>query len=461
MVIKMKREITNELIDWKNRTNRKPLIIRGARQVGKTYSIEQFARSHFKNFVKINFEEQNELKSIFKIQKTDQILNELSILYSTDIIYGETLIFLDEIQACPEAIVTLRYFFEKHPALHIIAAESLLDFALKEMKYSMPVGRIEFCYMYPMSFKEFIIALSEDRILNYMENYSLDSDFSPAIHKKILEFLRLYLFIGGMPEAVKTYIHEKQLSKVERVLSNILTTLQYDFAKYGNRKQQEYLVSVLRYSAQNIGKKVKYTNIDRDIRSSYLKESFHRLELARLLHCIRHTNASRIPLVNHVNENIYKPLLLDIGLANHLCGIRLIELEKILTSHEGALAEQFIGQELLTISAPYIDPKLYYWTREEKNSNAEIDYVYQYNNSVYPIEVKAGKTGSLKSLHVYLFEKNLKIGIRFNLDLPSTGKFKTKVSTRNKLGEIEYTLISLPLYMCFNLPELLNIPTNG
>lgn len=461
MVFQMKREITKELTDWKNRTNRKPLIVRGARQVGKTYAIEQFASSHFKNIIKINFEEQNELKSIFKTQKTDQILNELSILYSTDIVYGETLIFLDEIQACPEAIVTLRYFFEKHPELHIIAAGSLLDFALKEMKYSMPVGRIEFCYMYPLSFKEFITALSEDRILNYIENYSLDSDFSSTIHNKILELLRLYLFIGGMPEAVKTYINEKQLSQVERVHSSILTTLQYDFAKYGNRNQQEYLVSVLKYSAQNIGKKVKYANINRDIRSSYLKESFHRLELARLLYCICHTSANQIPLANHINENIYKPLFMDIGLANHLCGIRLIELEKIFTSYEGALAEQFIGQELLTINPPYIDPKLYYWTREEKNSNAEIDYVYQHNNSIFPIEVKAGKTGSLKSLHVYLLEKNLDTGIRFNLDLPSIGKFKTKVSTRNKDGEIEYTLISLPLYMCFNLPALLHTVFNG
>jgi len=454
----MKRAITNELIDWKNRTNRKPLIVRGARQVGKTYAIEQFAKSHFKNIIKINFEEQNELKSIFKSQKTDQILTELSILYSTDIIHGETLIFLDEIQACPEAIVTLRYFFEKHPDLHIIAAGSLLDFALTAMNYSMPVGRIEFCYMYPLSFKEFISALAEDRILNYIENYTLDTDFSPAIHNKILELLRLYLFIGGMPEAVKIYINEKQLSQVERIHSSILTTLQYDFAKYGNRNQQEYLVSVLKYSAQNIGKKVKYANIDRDTRSSYLKESFYRLEFARLVHGIRHTSASGIPLVNHVNENIYKPLFLDIGLANHLCGIRLIELEKILTSYEGAMAEQFIGQELLTINPPYIDPELYYWTREEKNSNAEIDYVYQHNNSIYPIEVKAGKTGSLKSLHVYLSEKKLNVGIRFNLDLPSVGKFRTKVSARNRLDEIEYTLISLPLYMCFNLPELLNRP---
>lgn len=451
----MNREITKELINWKHRANRKPLVVRGARQVGKTYVIDQFANLNFNRFVKINFEEQIELKALFKTQKTDQILNELSILYKTDIIPGETLIFLDEIQACPEAIVTLRYFFEKHPDLHIIAAGSLLDFALNEMRYSMPVGRIEFCYMYPLSFKEFILALSEDRILEYLENYSLDAEFSPVIHNKILELLRLYMFIGGMPEAVQTYIIEKQFSQVERVHSSILTTLQYDFAKYGNRNQQEYLVSVLKYAAQHIGKKVKYANIDRDVRSSYLKESFQKLELARLVRGVRHTSASQIPLASYVNENVYKPLFMDIGLANHLSGIRLVELEKILTSYEGALAEQFVGQELLTIGPPYMNPTLYYWTREEKNSNAEIDYIYQHNNSIYPIEVKAGKTGALKSLQVYLFEKKLTIGIRFNLDLPNIGRFKTKVRARNEEGEIEFTLISLPLYLCFRLPALL------
>lgn len=452
----MYREITSELINWKNRANRKPLIVRGARQVGKTYVIEQFARSHFKNLIKINFEEQIEMKALFKTPKIDQILQELSILYKTDIIRGETLIFLDEIQACPEAIVALRYFYERQPDLHVIAAGSLLDFALREMNYSMPVGRIEFCSMYPLSFKEFLLALSEDRILDYLENYSLEADFSPVIHQKILELLRLYLFIGGMPEAVQTYMVEKQLSQVERIHSSILTTLQFDFAKYGNRSQQAYLVSVLKYAAQNIGKKVKYANIARDIRSSYLKDSFHRLELARLVHGVRHTSASQIPLASQVNENVYKPLFLDIGLANHLCGIRLIELDKIFTSYEGALAEQFIGQELLTISPPYIDPKLYYWIREEKNANAEIDYLYQHNNSIYPIEVKAGKTGALKSLQVYLFEKKLNLGIRFNLDAPSVGKFKTKVRARNEEAEIEFTLISLPLYLCFRLPALLN-----
>ena len=367
----MRREIDMELLNWKNRENHKPLILRGARQVGKTYAIEEFARSHFANFVKVNFEEQIELKSIFKNFDVDRILDELSIIFSTTISPGRTLIFLDEIQACPEALVALRYFYEKHPRLHVIAAGSLLDFTLKEMNYSMPVGRVEFSYMYPMNFKEFLWALSQERLFSYIESYTLQNDFSQAIHQKILDSLRTYLFVGGMPEAVKTYANDRRLLEVERIHSNILTALQHDFAKYGTKKQQEHLLAIFRYGARNVGKKVKYSNINREVRSENLKQAFQRLQMSRLLHLVHHSNSSRIPLMNGEKENVYKPLFLDVGLANHLSAIRLIELENILTNNEGALAEQFIGQELLTLAPPYMDTKLYYWIREKRNRSEE------------------------------------------------------------------------------------------
>lgn len=455
-MIKMYREISSELFTWKNRENRKPLIVRGARQVGKTYLIEEFARMHFKNCVTVNFEEQVELKALFKNFDVDRILDELAILFSTTISTGNTIIFFDEIQACPEAIVSLRYFYEKHPHLHVIAAGSLLDFTLREMNYSMPVGRVEFCYMYPMNFKEFLLALSQEKLISYIEDYEPNRDFSQVIHQRLLEYLRVYLFVGGMPEAVKTYITQKQLAEVERTHSQILTALQYDFAKYGTKQQQDHLRSVFRYCARNVGKKVKYTNVEREVRSENLKQAFQRLQLSRLIHLVHHTNADRIPLLNGIKENVYKSLFLDIGLANHLSAIRLIKLEDILTNNEGALAEQFIGQELLLLAPPYLDSKLYYWTREERNASAEIDYVFQWNNYLFPIEVKAGKTGSLKSMHIYLFEKKFKTALRFNIDRPNIGTFRTKVNARGKQSEIEFNLLSLPLYMCFQLPRLIN-----
>ena len=212
---------------------------------------------------------------------------------------------------------------------------------------------------------------------------------------------------------------------------------------------------VMQYSANNIGKKVKYVNIDRDVRSANLKEAFNKLEMSRIIHLVRHTNSRGVPLTNQVKEEIFKPLFLDIGLANHLGNIQLVDIQKLMTINEGALAEQFIGQEMLTLQRNYIDAKLYYWVREEKSANAEIDYIYQYKNRIFPIEVKAGKSGSLKSLHVYLFAKQLNLGIRFNIDMPNYGMLSAKVMAEKIKEELEYNLISLPLYMCFTLPKIL------
>jgi predicted AAA+ superfamily ATPase len=452
----MKRDIIQLFIDWRNRKNRKPLIVRGARQVGKTYAIQEFAKLHFENSVSINLEESAEMKSIFRSNNPQQIIQELSVLKKSQIAPGKTLLFLDEIQVCPEAIVSLRYFYEQVPELHVVAAGSLLDHTLSELKLSMPVGRVEFCYMYPMSFREFLIALSEDQIINYLDEYSFFKGFSEAIHLKLLEYLRYYFFIGGMPEAVSVFVDQQDLIAVERLQSSILTSLRYDFAKYGSRSQQKTLSEVLKYAGQNAGRKIKYVNIDREIRSVSLKEAFYKLEMSRVINLARHTASSGIPLTTHINSEIFKAYFLDIGLANHLCHIQLSEPTKILTINEGSLAEQFTAQELLILSNMYEDPQLYYWTRDAKNANAEIDFLFQHNNKVYPIEVKAGKTGTLKSLYVYLFEKNLKTGIRFNTDLPSDGEFKTIVRSGQKAGEISVRLISLPLYMVHQLPRLLD-----
>ena len=450
----MRREIVQFFINWKERPNRKPLIVRGARQVGKTFAIEQFGKQYFTNYLKINLEERLELHSIFKKNNTKTIIEDLSIVLNKDITPGKTLLFIDEIQSCPEAIITLRYFYEQFPNLHVIAAGSLLDHTLKEINFSMPVGRIEFCYMYPMSFKEFLWALSENKLVTYLENFKLENEINEAVHIKLLEILRLYFFIGGMPEAVQLYISQNKLIEIERTHANILTSLQHDFAKYGTRKQQEYLNLVLQYCAKNTGKKVKYVNVDHQSRSKYLKDAFNKLELSRLVHLIKHTNAKGIPITNNVKDEVFKPLFLDIGLSNHLGQIRLIEIPDIMTINEGAIAEQFIGQELLTLPNAYIDSKLYYWVREAKSTNAEIDYLYQSKNTIIPVEVKAGKTGSLKSLHVYLFEKKNKTGIRFNTDKPSIGTFKTKIRIGKSTEEVSYKLISLPLYMCFILPKI-------
>lgn len=451
----MKREITQSLIEWKNRKDRSPLIVRGARQVGKTFIIEEFAKSHFSIFVKINLEEKPEYAKLFFDNDVHRIIAEISILFNTEIKHGETLLFIDEIQTSPEAILALRYFKENLPELHVICAGSLLDHTLNEMNSPMPVGRVEFLYMYPLNFKEFLLAIGQESLCKYIEEYTLEKPFSDVIHNQIIKFLRFYFFIGGMPAVVKNYAENNQLSDIQRIHNNILTSVQYDFAKYGTRKQQEYLQIAMRYCGRYPLRKIKYSNIDKDIRSTYLKEAISKLELSRILHKVTHSNSSRVPLTDFMKEETYKTVFMDIGFVNHLSQIELVDLEDIMTSNEGMLAEQFVAQELLSNSPAYMSQTLFYWTREEKSSNAEVDFLLQNRNKIFPIEVKAGKTGTLKSMQVYLHEKKLKQGIRLNLDVPNYGNFTTNIRVKNKTVELNWSLLSLPVYMTSEIKRLI------
>jgi len=443
----MKRDFDIYLEEWKNRPDRKPLMIRGARQIGKTYAVESFAKKHFKSLITINFEEKPEYKDIFKTNDVKGIINNIELITGLKVKEGSDLLFIDEIQQCPMAIETLRYFYEKNPGLHIITAGSLLDHTLNDLKYSMPVGRIEFAYMQPLTFFEFLAALGENMIIDFIKTVGFETKISLPVHEKILKLVRLYYFIGGMPETLKNYIASNDITSVERTHESILKTLEYDFAKYGTRSQQEILITLLRFLPKGLGRKIKYVSIDPSLRSDSIKSALRLLELSRIFHPVKNTSASGLPLEFGIDKKNIKPLFLDIGLVNHILKLKLTALEDLVTVNEGGLAEQFVGQELLATEPFFTDPQLYYWTREGKSSSAELDYVIDYNNKIYPIEVKAGKTGTLKSLHIFMFEKKLKKALRFSTGLPS----KTKVSAGLTIGdstvEIKYELISLPIYL--------------
>jgi len=450
----MKREIENYLLEWKNSYRRKPLILRGARQVGKTFVIDKFAKENYTYYLKINLEQDQNLRSLFETNYPSEIIENLSVMYNIPFIENQTLLFIDEIQIAPKAIVTLRYFYEQMPDIHIITAGSLLDFTLNQTQYSMPVGRVEFAYMYPLTFKEFLVANNENSLAEYIKNYNFDKNFAEVIHQRICQFLRLYFFIGGMPEAVDTYVKTKNLLEVEKIHSNILTSLQFDFAKYGTRKQQDYLQDILQYSATNIGRKIKYVNINQNANASQLKDALMRLEMSRVLHLVRSTHSAKVPITQFQDNDVFKSIFMDIGLANHLSKIKLNEIQNLITDFEGTLAEQFVGQELIANSQFFIEKKLNYWIREAKNSNAEIDYLEQIGNEIYPIEVKAGKRGTLKSLNVFLTEKNKNIGIRLNLDIPTVAKELPLNSNLPNAIEAKYTLFSLPIYFAGYLQNI-------
>ncbi len=443
------------LNDWKVRKNRKPLIIRGARQVGKTWLVERFA-SGFENFIKINFEENPEYKDFFKTNDVETIIKNIGFEFGKKIIPEETLLFLDEIQACPEAIPVLRYFYEKIPKLYVISAGSLLDHVLNDMKYSMPVGRIEFLYLYPLSFNEFLIAAGENMLLEYISSFKPGSDFSNVIHQKLLKLVRNYFFVGGMPEAVKNYFETDDLFEVERVHQSILTSLELDFTKYTKNNQAEYLRQVFKFIPRGIGNKVKYVNINPLTKSIYLKEAFIKLELSRIIHRIMATSTIQVPLYSGAKDSVYKPLFFDTGLVSHMLKVRLTDIENIMLINEGAMMEQFIGQQLLNRKPYFIDHQLFYWVREKRDANAEIDYLMEFGNKVIPVEVKAGKTGTLKSLHVFMAEKKKNIAVRFNTDMPSLTNVNTSVKMANSIVPVEFQLLSLPVYMINFLDDILS-----
>jgi predicted AAA+ superfamily ATPase len=250
-----------------------------------------------------------------------------------------------------------------------------------------------------------------------------------------------------MPEAVKYYVENRELSGIEQIHSDLISSIQYDFAKYGTRKQQESLIDVLNYAARNIGRKVVYAHVNKNATSQSIKDAFLKLEMSRIIHLVRQTKSTEVPLTHYQRNDVFKPVFYDIGLVNHLAGIRLVDIQNLITAHEGALAEQFVFQELISNNMIWKEFTPYYWFREAKNSNAEIDCIIQLQNKVFPVEIKAGKRGTLKSLHVYLAEKGKKSGIRFNADVPSIGlNLTAQVNLPDKDG-ISYNLISLPLYL--------------
>jgi len=454
----MYRLIDDYLENWTVNPHRKPLILRGARQTGKTYAVKKLAGKKFKYFIHLNFERYPELTELFVSSKDPQHINRsLSAYFSVPVIPGETLLFLDEVQNSPEAIAALWHYYEELPELHVIAAGSLLDFTLNKLPYSMPVGRVEFAYMYPMTFVEFLYAMEEKGLADYLPNYWPGTPFPAALHKKLLDLLRYYYFVGGMPEAVKTFVRDGDLQAVEKIQENIITSFQYDFAKYGTKKQQQLLREVMRFIARNPGKEITYAKINPHEHSKVIKSALYKLEMSRIIHLVRKTSAAGIPLEQYADEDKFKAVFLDIGLANRLTGIRLTDLTEIITEGEGALAEQFAGQELIaTWNPPYIDTKLYYWKRDVKNSNAEIDYLLQWGNEVLPLEIKAGKAGRLRSLHVFMALYHKGLGIRLYTGLPRFDRnLQASVRLKNTSRRITYDLLSLPQYFTGFLKNIL------
>ena len=443
----MDRHALAYLLDWNTRTSRKPLIVRGARQVGKSHLVRMLANEAFEHLLEINLETDVDAPSLFGSRDPGKIVDLLEVRYGVPVKPGKTLLFLDEIQAAPSLLAVLRDFFEKMPDLHVVAAGSLLDFALEDHTFSMPVGRIEYMHLGPMSFEEFLLALGKDRLQEYLARFEPGNEVPVAIHEELLRLLREFLVVGGMPASVLAFAESGRIQECAAVQQSILSTYRDDFAKYGRRVDQHRLVKLFAKVPALVGGKFMYSQVDREETSRELGRALEMLCRARVLHKVRHSHANGIPLAAEADDRRFKTLFMDVGMLCRSLGLTVLDIEgalDITLVNAGAVCEQFVGQHLLHGGQLFEEPELLCWMRQKKQSSAEVDYVIAIGETVVPVEVKAGKTGSLKSLHVFLREKKRTFGLRFNADKPSLLDAETSLSDGMQQP---FRLLSLPLYL--------------
>ena len=425
-----KRLIDKHLSEWASRDIHKPLLLRGARQVGKSTAVKELSKK-FENFVEINFEKQPNYKALFKDDlDVRRIVAQISAIHGTSVESGKTLLFLDEIQECPQAIMALRFFKEDMPELHVIAAGSLLEFALKELP-TFGVGRIHSMFMYPMTFDEFLEANGQQLLIEARNQASIDNPLPEPLHDKLVEFLRTYMLVGGMPESVRTWVEHHDYVRCQEVQDDIVVTYEDDFPKYKKNVDPVLLRQTLRSAAVQATKKFIYSKAGHGYKTAEVQKAVELLALAGILHPVTHTDANGLPLGSEEDKSYQKMLLLDTGLLLRLLNMSLGDISEltsqILTAsaadlvNKGPMAELVAGLEMLHHRSPNIRHDLYYWVRHAKNSQAEVDYISSYLQVVVPVEVKADTQGGMKSLWSFMRDKKLHYAIRCSME--NFGKF--------------------------------------
>lgn len=436
----MKRTLEKDLVNWKDRADRKPLLIRGARQVGKTFLVEKFAEEHFESSLTVNFEEIRDAKLSFEGDLTPSyVLRDLSARLRKPIIPGKTLLFFDEIQACPNALLSLRFFKEQMPELHIIGAGSLLEFIMGDERFSFPVGRVEYLFMRPLSFVEFLEAKGEEAALSWIKEATPQKPIGQATHASLLASIKEYFTIGGMPEAITSVLKTGLLLDLDRIHNNILNTYENDLGKYPKSSQQRFMKLLFEAAPKLICDHFKYSKIHPHAQSRDYLESLDVLTRTGILHQVFANSASGLPLSTQKNDKKFKLLFLDVGLIPKSTN-PILSAEDPTLINGGDIAEQFVGQELIAYARPYTRAILYYWEREKKGSDAEVDYVMEIDSRIVPIEVKSGSQGRLRSLKQFMEEKKSHLGLRIS-QAPLA---------------LEGNVLSVPFYMIQEIPRLIS-----
>ena len=438
-----KRNASRNLEAWKNSSHRKPLIIRGARQVGKTTLVKEFAKS-YKYTILLNLEKSSDIDFFNKYDQAKVLLESLLLTKNISIdSIGETLLFIDEVQESPRAIQMLRYFYEEFPDLHVITAGSLLEFAMKKVK-SFPVGRVEYLYLHPLDFREYLEAIDHHAALKQIDKIPYDS----FAHKTLLDLFNQYAIIGGMPEIVSNFIEKESLSELPNVYESIWGTYRSDVGKYAaNETERKVIKHIMSAAHLYVDQRIKFQYFGQsNYRSREVGEAFRNLNDAKVIRLIYPTTDVEFPVKPDLRKS---PRLqfLDTGLINNELGIQaeMLAFTDLSNSYKGAVIPHLITQELISMNT-LNDNKPHFWIREKKQSSSEVDLVYTHQNKVIPIEVKSGKEGTLRSLHQFIDHTNHPYAVRMY-----AGEFN--VTETKTPGGTPYLLLNLPYFLGTKIPD--------
>lgn len=436
----MKRDLEDHLLRWKQSSTPLPLLLRGTRQVGKSFLAIDFGKKYFDDVAIVDFEQNIALRSLFSSKDPKEIILKLEFSLKRKIKLGKTLLFLDEIQECPEALTALRYFKEQLPGQHIIAAGSLLEFLLNGENYSFPVGRVDFLYLRPFSYFEYLQEV-DPFTASYLDKFNLHHPADTIEHKTLLKSVRQFLYIGGMPEAIKSSLSFDSLLDCRKTHNRLLLSYESDFGKYASHTRHRLLHLIFQKAPSLIAQNLKYSRLDPDLRSRDLKPALQLLFHTGLLKPCYYCSAAGMPLGAYIKENKFKLYFLDVGLLQAATKIdpALLLQEEITQINSGMIAEQFVAQELLAYDDPTMNPSLTFW-ETEKGGQAKVDFVICHKQYIIPIEVKSGSTGSLRSLKSFLQQKKSPLGVRIS---------------EHELS-LHDSILSVPFYLIKKLPALID-----
>jgi hypothetical protein len=433
----LKRVISTKLLDWKKSARRKPLILQGARQVGKTYILKEFAAAEYENYLYINFEENANIRHFFDSDiQPEKILDQLSVHFDVTILPEKTLIIFDEIQECPNALNSFKYFNEKANQYHIAAAGSLLGVKLKRSK-GFPVGNVNFLTLMPMTFFEFLNAINKNKLIQFLTSVEITEQIPLPIHYQLIDLLKIYYYVGGMPEAVKSYINDKNFDETRVVHKEILNAYALDFSKHAEAHEVMKIMTIWNSIPHQLGKENKkfiFSAINKSARAREYESSIQWLSDAGMIHKAYNLSVPKIPLPPYGDNNAFKIYMLDVGLLSTMSQLPkqlIVQNHQLFSEFKGALTENFVAQEMMAS----FGESLYYWSSENK---AEVDFIFSKDLEIYPVEVKSGLTRHSKSLKTYNEKYHPAAAIRLNLD-----NFKKDAN-----------VINCPLYLVSQLPRL-------